>query len=734
MDYLSGLSPSQKKAVTFPLSPLLVIAGAGSGKTRVLTRRIVHLIDSENLKAEEILSVTFTRKAAGEMRERLSELLGDKSKGLAVGTFHSICARWLRSECRHLGREPNFVIYDSQDSERLITRLCKEKQLNKDLIKPSDIARRISIWKNKLYDPESEELNLVSDDEDSNLNDAVVDIYGKYTKCLQELNAFDFDDLICGLTSLLMKEEKILEKYRKRYRAFLIDEYQDTNHAQSRLMHLLATPAGNIFAVGDDDQSIYRFRGADVGNILRFAKEYEDASTIVLEENYRSTGMILNAALGLIQHNNRRHEKVLKTPNPNGDKIEFIETGSERDEALEIVKRIHRLVEKEGYSRSDIVILFRTNMQTRPLEDAFSRMALPYAVVGTVHFYERREVKDIISYLRLVVNPVDMESFFRVINVPRRGIGSTTIERVKKYAERWNITPFESLSRVEEMTELSKNSRTKLQKFYSVITALMELASTANAQEVMERLIEWTSYKDSLSGGESRDQAEKRKENVNSLVRGAAEFVESNPADPSIGTYLEDISLISDVDRFEKSDGVLTLMTMHSAKGLEFPIVFIAGAEDGIVPHHTSLDDDDTLEDERRLFYVGMTRAEKRLFITYATQRYRFDGRIGGKRSRFLVEIPEKYRSVTRSKREERKSLDSLITSQLKPTRKKTKSDIKSRASADISAGDKVRHKEWGVGLVVKKDGLGQDAKLTILFENDNLKKVLMRFASLEKI
>lgn len=734
MDYLSDLSPSQKKAVTFPLSPLLVIAGAGSGKTRVLTRRIAHLIDSSDLSAEEILGVTFTRKAAGEMRERLTALLGDKSDGLTVGTFHSICARWLRSECRHLGREPNFVIYDSQDSERLITRICKEMQLSKDIIKPSAVARRISGWKNQLLEPDTEDLKFDSGDEDSVLNDAIVDIYDKYSKNLRELNAFDFDDLICGLTSIFIKEEAVLEKYRKKYNAFLVDEYQDTNHAQSRLMRLLATPSGNIFAVGDDDQSIYRFRGADVGNILRFTSDYNGASTIVLEENYRSTGMILNAALGLIMKNNHRHKKMLRTPNPDGDRIEFIESGSERDEALEIVKRIRKLVEKEGYSRSDVVILFRTNMQTRPLEDAFSRMAMPYAIVGTVHFYERREVKDIISYLRLVVNPVDMESFFRVINVPRRGIGSTTIDRVKAYAERWKITPFESLARVEEMTDLSKNSRTKLQKFYSVITALTTLASEENAYEVMQKLIEWTGYRDSLSGGESRDQAEKRKQNVNSLVRGAEEFVESSPADPSIGTYLEDISLISDVDRFEKSDGIVTLMTMHSAKGLEFPVVFIAGVEDGIVPHHASLDSEETIEDERRLFYVGMTRAEKRLFITYAMQRYRFDGRIGGKRSRFLSEIPAKYRSRTRSKREERKSLDSLITAQVKPSRKKAKTDFRPRMSTDISDGDKVRHKEWGVGLVVKKDGLGQDAKLTILFENENLKKVLMRFAALEKI
>jgi len=753
-EYMRGLNPEQREAVEHFEGPLLVLAGAGSGKTRVLTTRIVHLIEEYGVDPASILAVTFTNKAAGEMRERVRRLLGSEPAGMWVGTFHAIGARLLRRHATRLGWSPNFSIYDGEQTLREIKRVMERLGLSVKRWHPKAVQAAISSAKDKLIDPEAY-ASLARDA----FSRVVADVYPAYQAALREQNAFDFDDLLVKPVELLRTDPEVLRFYSSRFQFILVDEYQDTNHAQYKFVELLAREHGNLMVVGDDDQSIYGWRGADIRNILDFESDFPDARVIRLERNYRSTARILEAANAVIAENVRRKGKTLRTDAEPGEPVTLVETADERDEADWIAAEIEaRLAADAECTPRDFVVLYRTNAQSRALEDSFRHRDLPYQIVGGTRFYERREIMDVLAYLRLISNPKDAGAFDRVVNYPRRGIGDTTKGRLLTWAAEQEIPVLEAAARADECPGIGAAGARALASFAELIVRYRGLAAHLGAGELIAKLIEEIGLIEALL--EEGPEGEERIENVRELEAAAFEFDERGVREEaeeedgaagatSLDLFLQKVALVADVDRHDPEAHAVTLMTLHNAKGLEFPFVFIAGLEDGLFPLARAYDEPDTLEEERRLFYVGITRARRKLYLTYARSRRRAGESMACVPSSFLDALPEEL-------------LDRRTSATLARSRYRSERFWRERVAAgggfagddafDASEpgglvidysdaqdtprfikGERVRHPQFGRGIIRELSGFGRDMKAVIEFESVGRKKVVLRYANLQK-
>ena len=746
MDLMQGLNEPQQRAVACLQGPLLIVAGAGSGKTRVLTFRIANLLE-HGVPPYRILAITFTNKAAREMRERVDALIGDAAQDVWLSTFHSFCARFLRMELEHYGRyAKNFVIYDAADSKGLIRECLKELNIDEKHTAPGAVQAHISDAKNRLLD-----VAAFTAQATDFFAEQVAKIYALYQSQLQENNALDFDDLLMLTVELLTKNEELRTKYQKKFQYILVDEYQDTNGAQYAITKLLAAEHRNICVVGDADQSIYGWRGADMRNIMNFEKDYPEATVILLEQNYRSTKNILAAANAVIENNLTRKKKELWTDNPTGDRITIYEGATEKNEASYIVREVERLHTMFHVKYGDIAVLYRTNAQSRNIEEAFYATGVPYAMVGSVRFYDRREIKDIIAYLRVIYNPRDTLSLLRIINVPRRGLGPTSIARMMETAEEYRISLFEVITDAQLLSmipKLSAKVKLALEEFAAMVFTFMGQLGTRPIHEIVEDVIETSGYAAALEEEKKEDNRD-RLENLREFISVAKNFDDgAAEGENGLADFLAQIALISDVDQTEQSDGTVTLMTFHAAKGLEFPAVFMAGMEEGLFPHSRTLLDDTEIEEERRTCYVGITRAERRLYLTYARQRTIYGRTEMSRPSRFLAEIPEELvehkeadffggtdlRAPSniwseRSTRTERK--------RYMPLPQHTAADgsvIRPDASAAFQAGDAVRHSKWGDGRIVAISGSGEDAELSIAFPGEGIKKFVQKYAPILKL
>lgn len=721
MDLLADLNPAQREAVAQVDGPVLVLAGAGSGKTRVLTYRIAHLVGQMGIRPENILAVTFTNKAAQEMRNRVVRLLEQESLSLWMGTFHSICARILRREGHRLGYDRSFSIYDEEDQLALVKKTMAELNISSDRFSPKGFRARIEGAKHNLMRP-GEFADQALDD----YEEKAALVYQRYQKSLESQNAMDFGDLINKVVFLFQLHPRILARYQDRFQYILVDEYQDTNHAQYMLVNLLASRHRNLCVVGDDDQSIYGWRGADIGNILSFEKDYPNAKVVKLEQNYRSTQNILVAASNMVAHNRGRKEKTLWTDKGAGEGITLLEALDERTEAMAVLDKLQVERAQNLRALSDFAVLYRVNAQSRSFEDQLRRMGLPYVIVGGVRFYERREVKDILAYLRVIANPNDALSLRRIINVPRRGIGSTTLGKIEALAFEQKVSLLKALEKAGDIEDLRDDIREGLQELHILFKSLMDGASKMGVDEIIREVVDRTGYITELVA-EGTVEAQTRAENVRELVAAADEFVMRSP-DPSLVAFLEEVSLLTSVDTWDQTANAVTLMTLHSAKGLEFPVVFIAGLEEGLFPLSRSMESPEELEEERRLFYVGMTRAQEKLFLSLAHRRRRYTGGVGTLRSRFVDEVPAELVEV------EGYGLDNWSL------RREAEFDEGQLTDADrdviprVYVGSVVRHPKFGVGKVVDVSGYADDLKLTVVFENQAPKKLMARYANLELV
>ncbi len=745
--YLTGLNPEQRQAVEHFEGPILVLAGAGSGKTRVLTSRVCHLVHEHGVPPDRILAVTFTNKAAGEMRDRISALLGSEPAGMWIGTFHAVGARLLRRHADRLGWDRTFSIFDADQSLRLVKNVQEGLGLDPKRWSPKAVRSEISAAKNQLTDAASFAAEYEGSFDLFLRN--VAKVFPAYQKALESQNAFDFDDLLVKPVELFEAIPELLERYRDRFSFLLVDEYQDTNRAQFRFVELLAGEQGNLMVVGDDDQSIYGWRGADIRNILDFEDAFSTAQTVRLEQNYRSTQRILEAANQVISENLDRKGKTLRTDRAAGEAITLLESFDENDEARWIVQEIDaRVRDTPGMSYSSTAVLYRTNAQARALEDAFRREGLPYQVVGSVRFYERREIQDVLAYLRLVSNPRDEVAFARVVNYPRRGVGMTSQEHLVRWANAKGVTLMEAASRAAEIDTIRAGAARGLTGFSALIQRMSVRAMHASVGEVLEELVEALELARHLydEGPDGEDRAR----NVSELIAGAVDFdvarVQSiAPEDvdgfTELDVYLQQVALVADVDRLDPDADTTTLMTLHNAKGLEFPLVFIAGVEEGLFPLGRSYDDPAALEEERRLFYVGITRAEDKLALTWARQRRRAGDFNYNTLSSFVEAIPEPLLERRSSRR-----LEVLQTST--PHRRGPRryappaDDFEADAEPEYAMnqdtprfvkGERVVHATFGSGAVVEVSGFGRDLKVTVDFDDVGRKRLLLRYAGLEK-
>lgn len=747
--HLRGLNPEQLEAAEHFEGPILVLAGAGSGKTRVLTARVCNLIHHHGVAPDRILAVTFTNKAAGEMRERIARLLDTEPSGMWVGTFHAVGARLLRRHADRLGWDRTFSIFDSDQSLRLLKSVQEGIGLDPKRWSPKAIRNEISNVKNQLVDAKA-----FADENEGSFDlflRNVARVYPEYQKALEHQNAFDFDDLLMKPVELFEAQPDLLERYRERFAFILVDEYQDTNRAQFRFVELLAGEHHNLMVVGDDDQSIYGWRGADIRNILDFEDSFPTARTVRLERNYRSTERILDAANRVIAENVNRKGKTLRTERTGGEPLTLAECFDENDEARWIVGEIEtRVRETPRLSHSSVAVLYRTNAQARALEDAFRREGVPYQVVGSVRFYERREIQDVLAYLRLISNPRDEVAFGRVVNYPRRGIGLTSQEHLLRWASEEGVSLLEAAARADEIQAIRAGASRGLRHFADLIQRFSVRATQASVGELLEELIEDLDLVRHLH--EEGPEGEDRARNVAELIAGAVDFdatlmegMDSEELDTftELDLFLQQVALVADVDRLDPDADTVTLMTLHNAKGLEFPLVFIAGMEEGLFPLGRSYDDPDTLEEERRLFYVGITRAEDKLAVTWARQRRRAGDFNYNTLSSFFEAIPEELF-------EERKTERLRLLSQSTPHRggrrrrayESQSYDFDDEPADDTSLnqdlprfvkGERVVHDTFGSGSVVEISGFGRDLKVTVDFDDAGRKKLLLRYASLEK-
>ncbi|WP_298014055.1 DNA helicase PcrA [uncultured Megasphaera sp.] len=725
------LNDRQCEAVNHTEGPLLITAGAGSGKTKVLTCRIAHLLEL-GVSPYRILAITFTNKAAKEMKERVQNLVGAQADSIWLSTFHSFCAKLLRFEIDGFhGYTRNFTIYDSSDQMVLIKECLKKLNLDDKQFTPRSVLATISAAKNVLMDAKA----FARQAEDF-FQQKVSEAYDLYQAKLKENNALDFDDLLFLAVRLLEEKDDVREKYQERFQYVLVDEYQDTNHAQYALTKILAAQWRNICVVGDADQSIYAWRGADIRNIIDFTRDYPDAASIKLEQNYRSTKTILNAANAVIDNNESRPRKTLWTENPSGNKVIHYQAQTEHDEADYIAGAIYNRHEISHEPYGDMAILIRTNAQSRVLEEKLMRYAIPYTMVGGTKFYDRKEIKDVLAYLRLLYNPEDSLSLTRIINVPKRNIGATTMEKVAAYAEGEGISLFEALSSPDAIP-VTKRAQTALENFAAMIFDLLNDIDGMDVLSLIEKVIKDTGYGEMLDKDAEHDpQGESRKENVGEFLSVAKDYMDSNP-DGNLQDFLENVALVSDVDDFESSESKVTLMTLHSAKGLEFPVVFLAGLDEGLFPHSRTLMDPEQIEEERRLAYVGITRAERQLYVTNAITRTMY-GRISAYMpSRFLGEIPPELVEEYKRKSAMPQSRMTAVPGQQrvsilsKPVA--TSLPKKHAVTDSFAKGDKVRHKIWGIGTVLDVIGDGPNMQMKIQFPTKGVRQVVVKYAPLEK-
>jgi len=742
-DYLNELNDDQKKAVLHKNGPLIVIAGAGSGKTRVLTYRIVHLIN-EGVDPFNILALTFTNKAAKEMKKRISQSVGDSiAKNIWMGTFHSVFARILRSEASFIGYPTSFTIYDTQDSERLVSYIIKELKLNKDNYKAKQIRNRISSLKNNFISPEKyySVPDLVEQDKISKREEFVT-IYKRYNDRCFKASAMDFDDLLLKTNELLNKFPEILSKYQDKFRYIMVDEYQDTNYSQYLIIKSLSDRYENLCVVGDDSQSIYSFRGANIDNILNFKKHYPNCSTYKLEQNYRSSNNIVQCANSLIKINQFKLDKTIWTSNEDGDKILVNKSQTDSDEGRFIASSIFQEKNNEYLDNSSFAVLYRTNAQSRSIEDALRKINIEYQVFGGLSFYQRKEIKDVLAYLRLTQNQNDEESFRRIINFPPRGIGQTTIDKLTLISEKENLSLFDSISKIKNY-DIKINSSTidKLENFQNLILSLKVFSNNNNALDTATHILNKSFiinyYKD-----EGSLESFNRIENIEELINGINDFMlgqnELYESDKSLSKYLEDVALYSETDKNIESNKV-SLMTIHMAKGLEFPIVYVVGLEENLFPSIMSINSREEIEEERRLFYVAMTRAEKKLILSYCNQRFKWGNIVESEPSRFLSEIDNKF-TINNNIQRETPSIDNKLLRikkiRTKPTLsnlKKIKKDISNNIiNININVDDNVFHERFGKGKVIEIEYDGNNSRATINFQNSGQKKVLLRFAKLK--
>jgi len=718
MKILEDLNAKQLEAVKIEEMPILVIAGAGSGKTKVLTNRIAYLIYQKKVNPNNILAVTFTNKAAQEMKDRVKLLSKDISnskliQGLWMGTFHAICARILRQDIESLQYDKNFVIYDKSDQINLVKKCLTSLDLDNKQYNPNVISSIIDKAKNNLKDVELFE----SDNAISYFQKIVARIYKKYQKELIENNALDFGDLILLTVKLFKEIPETLESYQNKFKYILVDEYQDINLAQYQFIKLLSNKYRNLFVVGDPDQSIYKFRGADLNNILRFEEDFPYSKVIKLEQNYRSTQVILDGATNLIKHNKNRKEKELWTSKKGGEKINCFEATNALDEALFVSQEIIRLNKKEGKDFKNFAILYRTNAQSRAFEEVFNKQGIPFKVVGGLRFYERKEVKDILAYLRYIHDQRDLVSFLRIINSAKLGIGKITFNKIEDFAKNNCVNFHQALAQGLEIINISKDRKEKIKKFVLlVVEKLSEKKDKVKGSDLLVELIQEIDYYKTLEA-EEEFKAQSKIENVKELILAMQEF-EDNNQEKSLNAFLEYVALITDIDLYKGEENVVTLMTLHSAKGLEFPVVFITGFEEGIFPHSRSMHNKEELEEERRLCYVGMTRAKERLYLTYTWRRNMNGNTLFNSVSRFLSEIP----AHLQNKIKPNEGIEEILPL------------YKGIVKEEIEIGDIVKHADWGVGIILNMVDTQNDVFITVEFQKVGIKKLSMNYAPLEKL
>ncbi|WP_068676892.1 DNA helicase PcrA [Oceanobacillus sp. Castelsardo] len=733
-DLLRGLNKDQREAVKTTDGPLLIMAGAGSGKTRVLTHRIAYLMGEKDVAPRNILAITFTNKAAREMKERVRRLVGPDSEYMWVSTFHSMCVRILRRDIDRIGYNSNFTILDSSDQLSVVKQVLKNKNIDPKKFDPRAMIGQISAAKNELITHEQFSKNA------GNFYDRqVAEVYEGYQKMLQKNQSLDFDDLIMLTIQLFKRVPEVLEFYQRRFQYIHVDEYQDTNHAQYFLVKQLASRFQNLCVVGDSDQSIYRWRGADISNILSFEKDYPTAKTVFLEQNYRSTKSILQAANTVIANNPGRKPKNLWTENPDGQKINYYQGSTEQDEALYITNKIQELTRQEGYSPNEIAILYRTNAQSRAIEDTFVKSGISYQMVGGTKFYDRKEIKDMLAYLRLITNPDDDISFERVVNEPKRGIGKTSIERLRAYAMINDLSFFQVVKEVD-FTGVSKKAANALAEFGQLIDTLSQQQEFLTATDMVEQILQRTGYEQMLKN-ENTLESQSRLENLEEFMTVTKDF-EATAEDKTLVAFLTDLALIADIDKVDEEDPdneeKVTMMTLHAAKGLEFPVVFLIGLEEGIFPHSRSIMDQEEMEEERRLAYVGITRAEKILFLSHAKMRTLFGRTSMNPVSRFINEIPkdlleglEQLNSFTFGSSSFGQRKDTSAPMKRKAVRMQNTTGAENE---EWAPGNKVSHKKWGVGTVVKVQGEGDSMELDVAFPAPTgIKRLLAKFAPITK-
>ena len=724
---LTELNPSQREAVAATEGPVLVVAGAGSGKTRVLTYRIAHLIRDLGVAPDSVLAITFTNKAADEMRSRVANLVGRATRSMWVSTFHSACVRILRREAPRLGYRSGFTIYDEDDSLRLLTICVRDLDLDPRRFPPKAIKAAVSKAKNELIDYEA-----FASSGDGFYHEQIADVYRLYQQRLLEASAMDFDDLLMITVELFGAFPEVLALYQERFRYVLVDEYQDTNRAQYILVRRISEQHRNLCVVGDGDQSIYRWRGADIRNINDFEKDFPDARVVILDQNYRSTETILSAANSVIAHNPRRTPKRLWSDRGQGLPIVRFEGEDEHDEAGFVADEVERLTDS-GFNMSDVAVFYRTNAQSRVMEDVFMRRGIPYVVVGSVKFYERKEIKDALAYLRSITNPDDAVALKRIINEPKRGIGDTTIAHLDRFSQDNHLTFGEGLRRAGEVGQLTARAQRQVLEFVGLLDLLGMKADTAGISGAVDAVLHDTGIMAALEA-EKTIEALGRVENLRELLSVASEFEAANQGAVINGEewdnlanlarvelFLETVSLQSEVDELEEGAGAVTLMTLHNAKGLEFPAVFMVGMEDGVFPHMRTLGDPDELEEERRLCYVGITRAQDRLYLTSAWSRMLFGGTNYNPPSRFLKEVPAKLMEKAEKRRRD--------------SRAETPWAGRATVGAsEIGPGDRVRHDKWGLGTVREVIGNGDRAEAEVVFDSEGKKRLLLAWAPLQRV
>ncbi|HED05369.1 MAG TPA: DNA helicase [Ignavibacteria bacterium] len=724
MIVLKTLNENQKNAVEYDSGPHIIVAGAGSGKTRVLTYKIAYLID-QGYAPESLLALTFTNKAANEMKERIRELVGTKAEKIWMGTFHSIFARILRIEAKDLNYQNNFSIYDAEDSLSLVSNIITNLNIDLENITSNSVKHRISYLKNHMILPNEFKEKFI----DSFIDEKVAEIFEEYENRLTINNAMDFEDLLLKPIELFNAKPKILQKYKKKFAYLLVDEFQDTNLAQYELLKLLTPKEGKICVVGDDAQSIYSWRGANIANMLNFEKDFPKYKILKLEQNYRSTKTILAAADSVIKNNKKQIIKTLWTENNEGEQLTLIKCSDEKDEAYQIAKFIKQEISKKKISYKDFAILYRTNAQSRALEDIFRREKIAYKIIGGIEFYKRKEIKDLVAYLRVISNQNDEESLLRIMNFPQRGIGNTTITRMIAFARKHNISLFKTMTRVFEVIDIKERIQKNVKGFKVLLDKYIDLKDELSAGELSRTLVDELGllrmYKE-----ENTTESKMKRENVNELLSALSEFSTSNK-NAKLEQFLEDVSLITSVDAYEEEQNYVSLMTIHSAKGLEFPIVFVSGCEEDIFPLSNKFSSDASVEEERRLFYVALTRAKNKVYISHARSRYRFGEVAYQSRSRFIDELkPSTYKEVNGGIG--RKSLRKSKREMFYEYFENMEYESFDQTNKTLKPGSRVMHEKFGLGKVTLISGTGDMQKATVVFEGNNVKQLMLKFAKLK--